>query len=332
MRIAIISTPHIPTPPRGYGASELVAGLLAEGLSRRGHHVRLFACAGSEAVVEEIRHYPETRLAQTFEQRELIHVTSAVRDAADCDLIHNHCLSVGPALSRLSSRPFLTTLHYLHPLVQACSDAACVAISDQQRRSLPNVNVVGRVYNGIDLQELPLSRRRGADLLFLGRFHPNKGADLAIEVARRLGRRLVIAAPAPPDDQRDWFEQRIRPHLHGGIEWIGPVEGETKAQVLGSAAATLLPIRWDEPFGLVMIESMACGTPPIAIRRGAAPEIIVDGVTGYLVQDTDEMTLAVEKASTIDSLACRKHVEASFSADRMVEAYLRLYADYLIRS
>jgi len=332
MRIAIISTPHIPTPPRGYGASELIAGLLAEGLGRRGHQVCLFACEGSTAAVPACRGYPESRLAQNFEQREIIHVAHAVRDAADCELIHNHCLAAGPGFAPFAGRPFLTTLHYVHPVVRACPDAAYVAISDQQRWSHAELRVVGRVYNGIDLREFPLSRQRDDYLLFLGRFHPNKGADAAIEVARRLGRRLVIAAPAPPDDQRAWFEQRIRPHLRGAIDWIGPVEGAEKARLLGNAAATLLPIRWDEPFGLVMVESMACGTPPIVIRRGAAPELIVDGETGFLVDDLDGMMAAIDRVSEIAPDACRRHVSAHFSADCMVDAYVALYRDYLINS
>ncbi|HEX5417040.1 MAG TPA: glycosyltransferase, partial [Chloroflexota bacterium] len=159
----------------------------------------------------------------------------------------------------------------------------------------------------------------------LGRFHPNKGADLAIEVARRAGRRLIIAAPAPPDDQRDWFETKIRPHLGGDVEWIGPVEGTEKARLLGNAAATLAPIRWDEPFGLVFAESMACGTPPVAFRRGAAPEVIEDGVSGFLVDDVQAMAHALDHVQRIQPLACRERVERHFSATRMVEEHERLY-------
>lgn len=331
MRIAIISTPHIPTPPAGYGASELIAGLLAEGLERRGHQVRLFACAGSLALVHECRSFPETAAARSFDQRELVHLGHALAESDDCDLIHNHCLSVGSAFAGLTPRPLLTTLHYIHPIVRAFPNAAYVAVSDQQRRALSELNVIGRVYNGIDLRQFPLSLQRDDYLLFLGRFHPNKGADTAIEVANRLGRRLIIAAPSPPDDQREWFEQRVRPHLRGSIEWIGPVEGAAKARLLGGATATLLPIRWDEPFGLVMAESMACGTPAIAFRRGAAPELIRDGQTGFLADDVEQFTAAVERASDLDPGACRHHVEANFSADRMVDAYLSLYAGYVGR-
>ncbi len=332
MRVAIISTPHVPTPPRGYGASELIAGLLAEGLQRRGHDVQLFACAGSTEMVSQIRSFPETTRGETFGQRELIHVGHALRLARDCDVVHNHCVTAGPAFASMIDRPFLTTLHYLCSSVHAFPGAAYVAVSDQQMRSLPSLNILGRVYNGIDLRAFPLSRQRDDYLLFLGRFHPNKGPDLAIDVARRLDRRLIIAAPAPPADQRAWFEQRIRPHLKGRIEWIGPVEGDAKARLLGRAAATLLPIRWDEPFGLVAIESMACGTPPLGIRRGALPEIIVDGITGFLVDDPAALDSVVERASELEPTACRRRVEETFSADRMVDSYVALYENYLMRS
>ncbi len=332
MRIAMISTPHVPTPPRGYGASELIAGLLAEGLCRRGHYVRLYASPESAARVDEIRSLSETGLARTFEQRELIHVAHAVREASDCDLIHNHCLTVGSAFAALARCPFVSTLHYLHPSITAFPSSPSVAVSDQQRAALAGLNVIGRVHNGVDLAAFPLSRQRDDYLLFLGRFHPSKGADLAIEVARRAGRRLIIAAPSPPDDQRDWFDREVRPGLGGPIEWVGPVEGERRATLLGQATATLVPLRWEEPFGLVMAEAMACGTPPIAMRRGAAPEIIVDGVTGYLVDDVPGMVAAIDRASEIDPLDCRRHVEAHFSVDRMVDQYVALYRDYLMRS
>ncbi|HVB96376.1 MAG TPA: glycosyltransferase family 4 protein [Chloroflexota bacterium] len=332
MKIAIISTPHIPTPPAGYGASERVAGALAEGLQRRGHHVRLFACEGSTARVAECRTYANSRLGQTFDQSELIHVGHAIREVTDCDVIHNHCLAAGPAFAGLVDRPFLTTLHYVHPLVRANPTGPYVAISEQQRRSLRELTFAGRVYNGIDVEDLPLCERHDDYLLFLGRFHPNKGADLAIEVAKRSGRRLILAAPAPPADQVAWFDLNIRPRLDTRIEWIGPVEGKAKAQLLGGAAATLLPLRWDEPFGLVIAESMACGTPPIAFRRGAAPEIISDGTTGFLVDDLEGMIAAVERVSQISPIACRARVEDCFSVERMIDGYLAMYHRHSIRS
>ena len=332
VRIAILSTPHVPTPPNGYGASELIAGLLADGLTRRGHYVRLFAREGSAAFASETISFREVERAETFDQRELVHVARAMERVADCDLVHNHCLAVGPALLALGGRPTLTTLHYVHPIARAFADQSYIAVSDHQRRSLPGINIVARVYNGIDLDAFPPGDCRGDYLLFLGRFHPNKGADLAIEVAQRAGRPLVIAAPAPPPDQQDWFDLAIRPRLGGRIEWIGAVDDRVKVPLLQRARATLLPIRWDEPFGLVMIESMACGTPPIVFHRGAAPEIVVNGVTGFVVNSLDEMVRAVERVDQLDPQACREHVARNFSARRMVDSYLALYEHYLVRS
>lgn len=332
VKIAMISTPHIPTPPSGYGASERVAGVLAEGLQRRGHHVRLFACVGSQARVAECRTYLTSRLGQSFDQAELIHVGYAMRDVADCDVIHNHCLAAGPAFAELAGRPFLTTLHYVHPIVRANPTGPYVAISEHQRQHLSELTFAGRVYNGVDLNDLQFSESRDDYLLFLGRFHPNKGADLAIEVAQRSGRRLVIAAPSPPADQQAWFDEFIRPRLGAGIEWIGPVEDKTKAHLLGRAVATLLPLRWDEPFGLVIAESMACGTPPIAFRRGAAPEIISDGTTGFLVDTLEEMVAAVERAPQISPIACRARIDKHFSIEQMIDGYLDLYQRHSIKT
>ena len=210
-------------------------------------------------------------------------------------------------------------------MARAVPDAKYVAVSDRQRSLLPDLHVIDRVYNGIDLSSFTPGTHRGDYLAFLGRFHPNKGVDIAIEVARRLGQRLVIAAPSPPDDKRDWFDAKVRPHLGGRIEWIGPVEGAQRSKILGDAIPTLIPIRWEEPFGLVLIESMACGTPPIAFARGAAPEIIQDRKTGFLVRTVPEIVAAVSSAPVINPEECRHYVENRFSMDRMVDAYLSVY-------
>jgi len=325
MRIAMLSTPHVPTPPKGYGASETIAGKLAEGFVRRGHEVRLFGTDGCTEVVADRRVYPEHRVAATFDQREFIHVGRAIRDVRDCDVVHNHCVVGGPAFAALCPRPFVTTLHYLSPMVAAFPEANYLTISNRQRADAEHLNVVATIYNGVDVDEFPLSRDKDDYLLFLGRFHPNKGADIAIEVARRLGRRLIIAAPEPPDDKRAWFDEKIRPNLGGKIDWIGPVESSKKARLLGRATATLAPIRWEEPFGLVLVESMACGTPPIAFRRGATPELVDNGVTGLLVDTLADMLRAVERAGEINPEACRERVVRHFSLERMLSDHEALY-------
>lgn len=331
VKIAVLSTPHVPTPPRGYGASELIAGQLAEGFTRLGHDVRLFANDESTRFVRELRFYPEAKIGKTFDARELTHVARALAEVGDCDIVHNHCVMAGPPLAAFSARPMVTTLHYLPASVTAFPEARYACVSQRQRALIPQVNVVGTVHNGVNLDDFPLTEGRDHYLLFLGRFHPVKGADLAIEIAEQVGIPLIIAAPGPPDDQLDWFNARIKPRLGGKIEWIGPVEGERRAQLYRRAIATLVPIRWEEPFGLVMAESMACGTPPIALRKGAAPEIIADGETGFLCDDLTQMAAAVERAGTIDPAVCRRRVVENFTVDRMVSGYLRLFEQLLVK-
>ncbi len=325
MRIAQISTPHIPTPPAGYGACELVAGHLVEGLARRGHEVVLFGAAGSRAPATDLRVFDRAAEPAHFDHRELVHVALALRAAGSFDLIHNHCLTAGPALAGLVDRPCLTTLHCVHPIVRAFPEHPYVAVSESQRRLQPGLRFAGVVHNAVDLRAHTYQPVKGDYLLFLGRFHPNKGAHLAIEVARRLGTRLVIAAPKPHPDQEQYFEEQIRPGLGGAIEWVGPVEGAAKDRLLGGARCVVLPICWDEPFGLVYLEAMASGTPVVTFNRGAAPEIVVDGQTGYLVDSLEEMVAAVARAAGLRPAACRQRVEAEFGVDRMVEGYLAVY-------
>jgi len=325
MRIAQISTPHIPTPPAGYGGCERIAGYLAEGLVRRGHQVTLFGAAGSTAPADEVRTFPRAAEPAEFDHRELTHVALSLREASRFDVIHNHCLTAGPALAGLVERPCLTTLHYVHPIVRAFPEHPYVAVSECQRRSLPELRFAGVVHNAVDPTAHTFRAVKGDYLLFLGRFHPNKGPHIAIEVARRLGERLIIAAPAPHPDQEPYFEEQVRPGLGGRIEWIGPVEGAEKDRLLGEARCVVLPVCWDEPFGLVYLEAMASGTPVVTFRRGAAPEVVAHGRTGYVVDTVEEMVAAVPLAAGLRPESCRRHVEVSFGVDRMVEDYLEVY-------
>ena len=325
MRIAQISTPHIAAPPKGFGASELIAGLLAEELTRRGHHVTLFTTVDSPARVSEVAYFPEARGLEPFELRELLHIGRALEGAREFDIIHNHCLSAGPAFGKLAPVPFISTLHYLSPAVRAFPRCTYVAVSESQRRSLPDLNIAAVVHNAIDPSAYTLRLEKKSYLLFLGRFHPNKGVHLAIEVAKRRGEHLIIAALPPPDDQRDYFDSHIRPHLGGLIEWVGGVEGPVKDELLGHARCVLLPICWDEPFGLVYLEAMACGTPVLTFARGAAPEVVQHGRTGYVVRTLDEMIAALDRIQDIDPWECRRHVEAHFTVSRMADDYLSVY-------
>jgi len=324
MRIAQLSTPHIPTPPPAYGGSELVAGEITEELVRRGHQVTLFANPHSRTSATLVS-FLEVERVSSFDYRELVHVANAFRHAADFDIIHNHCLYAGSALAQLSPSPVVTTLHYIHHVLRSFPDNDYVAVSRSQMQLAAELRIREVIHNGIDSSKFFIADHKEEYLLFLGRFHPNKGVHLAIEVAKRSGHRLVIAAPFPPADQQEYFERQIRPHLNGRIDYVGEVKGFAKASLLARAKAVILPLTWDEPFGLVLLEAMASGTPVIALGRGSVPELVVHGRTGYVVDSVDAMVQAIDDVARIDPSQCRKHVEENFSVKVMVDRYEALY-------
>ncbi|HEY8476966.1 MAG TPA: glycosyltransferase family 4 protein [Chloroflexota bacterium] len=326
MKIAILSTPHLPTPPPGHGGSEMVAGLLAAGLAREGHEVVVVGHPDSRPGVPLLT-VPEASRVERFDWRELAHVGRALPRLHDVDLIHNHCVNAGPPLAALAPRPMLTTLHYIHPLTRCFPDHPYVAVSHSQRRQAEGLRVVSTIWHGIDVEAYRLEERKDDYLLFLGRVSPNKGPDVAIAVARRLGCRLVLAGPVLGTD--DYFDQRIRPQLDRSIAYVGEVQGREKVELLARARCLVLPLRWEEPFGLVMVEAMACGTPVVATRRGAAPELVRHGVTGFLVDSTEEFVAAVSRVHALRPADCRRHVAAHFTVERMVAAYLRVYRQVL---
>ena len=323
MRIAQLSTPHLPTPPKGYGASELIASMITEELVRRGHEVTLFAHRDSVTSAHLV-HFPLVEEVQKFDYRELAHVSKALSLADRFDIVHNHCLFAGPAMASLLGLRCISTLHYTHPVLACFPEHPFVAVSYAQKAA-STLNVVGVVYNAVDLDRYYISPNKDDYLLFLGRFHPNKGADIAIEVAKRLGTRLLIAAPKPHPDQHAYFDEQIKPHLNEQIQYLGEVTGKRKSALLARAHCVLLPDRWDEPFGLVVLEAAASGTPVVATRKGAIPELVLEGVTGYLAEDVESMAEAVKKVGSINPSSCRAHVAAGFSIARMVDGYLVLY-------
>ncbi len=332
-RIAVVSTPHIRTPPQGFGGSEQVAGGLAQELARRGHSVTLFATADSEPI-GALQHFPSASPWGPYADpgyREVIHLCHALT-SGKFDIVLNHCLKAVPALALFRDTPVLTTLHYHPPILDEFPWLNYVAVSRRQAALAhgAGLNVVGVAYNGIDPSPYQATSHKEDYLLWVGRFHTYKAPDLAIEAAKRLGARLLLAAPPPPEDQRSYFETQVMPRLGDRVEWIGAAEGEAKFRLFERARCTLCPLRWEEPFGLVMVESLAAGTPVIAFRRGAAPEIIVDGETGFIVDDVEGMVQAVRQVERIDPMACRRRVEAHFTASAMVERYLELAA--MVRS
>jgi len=338
MRIAQVAPLYEPVPPRLYGGTERVVSYLTEELVRRGHDVTLFASGDSQtaahlvAVTEHaLRLDANSRevLAADF-SRELGRVFGHARDF---DVIHCHVDYLAYPFSRLVHTPTLHTVHgrldlpYLAPVFQEFPDVRLISISDAQRAPVARYGVTwaGTVYHGMPLDRSPFVAQPGEYLAFLGRLSPEKQPEVAIEVAKRVGMPLRIAAKIDAND-RQYVERVVAPLLDDPlIEFIGEVEDHRKAAFLGGARALLFPIDWPEPFGLVMIEAMACGTPVIARPCGSVPELLEDGRTGFLGDTVDELVEAVKRIDTIDRAECRRHVERRFSVARMVDDYETIY-------
>jgi glycosyltransferase involved in cell wall biosynthesis len=345
LRIAQLAPPFESVPPRAYGGTERVVSTLTEELVRRGHDVTLFASGDSHTsarlvpiVAESLWHHDPPCNDFTAHQAAIF---GTILDALDeFDIVHSHLDFHGFPLAHAPAGPFVTTLHgrldvpHLLRTYQAFAQLPFVSISHAQRRPLAGANWVATIHHGIDLRAFTFSPQPGHYLAFLGRISPEKGLDTAIRVARRAGWPIKIAARLPlpfshdPEVQRDWdyYEHAVKPLLgEPGVELIGEVGGEQKAAFLRQAAALLFPIRWPEPFGLVMAEALACGTPVIAFREGSVPEVLEDGVTGYIRHFESELVEAVGQLDKLDRLACRQTAERRFSPQAMTDAYERVY-------
>jgi glycosyltransferase involved in cell wall biosynthesis len=337
MRIGIISPPWFAVPPTGYGGIEWIVSLLADGLSDDGHDVTLFASGDSRT---------KATLASVFEEApseligrslpDLRHVLAAYERAADFDVINDHSGPLGAALGALVETPVLHTVHgplngepglVYEALGRVAPSVGLISLSLNQRRPQPLLNWAANVPNALDLAHYPCKPHKGEYLLFLGRMNHEKGAHRAIAVAMELGLPLKLAGKVREERERAYFEEFVEPHLADGIEFLGEVNHGMKVELLQNARATLFPIEWEEPFGLVMIESMACGTPVVATRRGAVPEVIEDGRGGVVVEDWREIAAALERADAIEPLECRRYAEERFAPERMVADYLRAYDD-----
>jgi glycosyltransferase involved in cell wall biosynthesis len=322
-------------PPRHYGPWELVVSRLTEGLVAQGVEVTLFATGDSitSARLAAVTPTPyEEDDSADVKVVECLHIASAFERAAEFDVLHNHFDFLPLTYSRLVDTPLVTTLHGLSserivPVYRRYDDrVAYVAISAADRHR--DLTYAATVHHGIPVQDVPVGPgSRDGTLVFLGRIHPDKGTDTAIEVARRTGRPLVIAGIV---QDRDYFEAQVRPHLDGDqVRYVGPVGPEERDRLLGEADALLHLVRFAEPFGLSMVEAMACGTPVVATPLGAVPEVVADGRTGRLVADVDGAVQAVQALGEIDRAACRTHVEERFSVERMVAGYLEVYRQLL---
>jgi glycosyltransferase involved in cell wall biosynthesis len=335
MRIAQVSPLYESVPPKYYGGTERVVSYLTEELVAQGHDVTLFASGDSSTRAHLVACTRRSlRLDKACVDQLAHHVVMLERvasRAAEFDVIHYHVDYLHFPLSRRVRTPQLTTLHGrldmpdLQPLYREFSEMPVVSISNAQREPLPKANWLRTVYHGLPPDLYTLREQPGSYLAFLGRISPEKRVDRAIRIARRLGMPLRIAAKVDNVD-RAYFSEVIEPLLDlPGIEYVGEIGEGEKDEFLGNAYALVFPINWPEPFGLVMIEAMACGTPVIAYRRGSVPEVVEEGVTGFMVTTLDEAVQAAERVATLDRRRCREVFERRFTVERMAHAYVDVY-------
>lgn len=341
LRIAQVAPLFESVPPKLYGGTERVVSYLTEELVRQGHRVTLFASGDSRTSAELVAICERAvRLEREPTAAIALHtlLIEAVFSRADVfDVIHCHTDSIHLSRARRCPVPVITTLHGrldvagLEPLHREFAELPLVSISDAQRAPLPWANWAGTVYHGLPLELHRPHYDAGRYLVFLGRISPEKRVDRAIDIARRAGLPLKIAAKIDATDQ-EYFATQIAPLLAApGVEYLGEVDEDTKERLLGDALALLFPIDWPEPFGLAMIEAMACGTPVIAFPRGSVLEIIDPGITGYIVTSIEEAVACVERARGLDRRECRRQFERRFCAARMAREYCSIYRKYEAR-
>jgi glycosyltransferase involved in cell wall biosynthesis len=339
MKIAQIAPLAESVPPKLYGGTERVVSYLTEELVRLGHDVTLFATADSETRAELAACAPRALRLSAVQDPIPDHMLMLERvrsRAAEFDVLHFHLEHLHLPLFRPLARKTVTTLHGrldlppLAALYRQFPEMPLVSISNSQRTALPSANWVATVYHGLAREICPFNpafhpSSRSGYFAFLGRVSPEKGLERAIEIARRAGARLRIAAKVDLAD-RDYFQSRIQPLLKlPGMEFLGEVGEDGKPALLGNASALLFPIDWPEPFGLAMIEALSCGTPVIAWPNGAVPEIVEHGRTGFIVDSVDDAVAALEPAARLDRRRVRQRFEERFSAERMARDYLGVY-------
>ncbi|MBA3844737.1 MAG: glycosyltransferase family 4 protein [Actinobacteria bacterium] len=332
MKVAVLGSIAWRTPPHDYGPWERIAGLIADGLHERGVDVTLFATLDS-VTRAKLDGVAATGYAEDGERDgrvwEAMHVAHALRRSGEFDIVHNHLDWLPLAFESLSRAPIVTTVHgfsgpSILPVYERAT-SAFVSISFADRA--PGVDYVANVYHGVDAAELPFGEGGGEALVSFGRIHPDKGTAAAIAIAAATGRRLELCGIV---QDRGYFNECVEPHIEGDrVTYHGSVGPSRRAELLGGAAALLHPVEFAEPFGLSVVESMTCGTPVLAFSRGSMPEVVDEGVTGLLVEDVAGAVGAVEQTVALDRAACRARALERFSASRMVDDYVRVYAQLL---
>jgi glycosyltransferase involved in cell wall biosynthesis len=338
MRIAQLAPTYERVPPAAYGGTELIVHLLTEELVRRGHDVTLFASGDSttsarlrSVTPQPVRYGDPRNELRHAEYLQLANAQACFLEAATgaFDVVHNHAGIEGLVLAAASATPVLTTNHNTFiPETQPVWDAypwAHHGVSAASAATFPTRGALPPIHHGIDVASFPFGARPEGYLVFLGRFSPEKGADRAIEAARLAGQRLVLAGKVDSADA-DHFSSHIESEIDDRlITYIGEADGDEKRRLLAGADALLFPIDWDEPFGLVMVEALACGTPVIGFRRASVPEVVEDGVTGFVVDDVPGMADRIARLAEIDRAACRRAAERRFGVARMADDYERHY-------
>jgi glycosyltransferase involved in cell wall biosynthesis len=342
LRVAMVMPPWYEVPPAGYGGLERVCASLIDGLVSRGHQVTLYG-AGTRTGTRArfVSTHPELRYPRLLEALpELVHVTAAndLLARGGFDIVHDHT-TVGPVTAAQRPVPSVVTVHGrptgdLGAYLSRVDDAvALVAISHAQRRAAPHLSWFGTVHHGIEIDTGAKSEPATGPVLWLGRFDPDKGPDTAIAACRAAGLPLVLAGKCHQPDEWSYLEEVVRPLLVGAdVELLVNADRVATDALLSQARSLIMPIRWDEPFGMVMIEAMARGTPVVALRRGSVPEVVRDGRTGFVCGDESELPAALAATDLIDPAACVAHVASAFSADLMARRYEALYRDLLVRS
>lgn len=339
MRIGLIAPPWVTVPPTGYGGTEAVIANLARGLVDRGHDVRLFTVGTSTSASTSGFLFPEPVQPLGQSILESAHVLAAYESLGDVDVIHDHTM-LGPLLSRRAGQhtpPVVTTNHgpftdvTRRILRHAAATAAVVAISADQASRAGEVPIAATIHHGIDLEEYRVGPGNGGHLVFVGRMSPDKGVHRAIRIARASGRPLRIIAKMREPEEYEYFKLAVRPLLCTKDEWPAELPAEERIEVMGSALGLINPISWPEPFGLVMAESLAVGTPVIAFPAGAAREIVEEGRTGFLREDERGASSAVDRLWELDRATCRASAESRFSVARMAADHERLYVSLLDR-
>jgi glycosyltransferase involved in cell wall biosynthesis len=341
MRVAMVAPPWFEVPPASYGGIETMVADLVGQLTARGHEVTLLGAGrdltSAAAFVPVFEEPPSSRLGEALP--EIVHAAAVSRVLAglDVDVVHDHSLA-GPLLARGRSTPTVVTMHgpvdaEHGDIMAALGDAVhVVAISDAQRRDRGDINWVATVHNAIDVEQYPFAPEKDDVALWMGRFTPDKGPELAIDAARAAGVPIVLAGKCSEPGEQEFFDAEIAPRLGDGVRYVGEAGGREKRELCARARALLFPIQWEEPFGIVMLEALACGTPVVATRRGSVEEVVEDGVNGVLVDadaSVDEIAAALHLAVAVDPAHCRASVRLRFTPELMADRYEQVYRSLL---